>query len=110
MSVVPELYVRKPFEVEAVQVTEDNIGDVADWCDGELRSTAENISFVKVKVHRPLTTRQTRAFVGDWILYAGRGFKVYTTKAFEASFEKSDEDDGRTAINPDPYQVVTVNV
>lgn len=107
MSVVPELYVRKPFEVEAVQVTEDNIGDVADWCDGELRSTAENIPFVKVKVHRPLTTRQTRAFVGDWILYAGRGFKVYTTKAFETSFEKADE--GEVIVNPDP-RVVSVNV
>lgn len=88
MSVTPELYIRRPFEVEAVQVTEENIQDVADWCDGEIRHTAEKIPFVKVQVARPMTTRQTRAFIGDWVLYAGRGFKVYNTKAFEGSFQR----------------------
>lgn len=91
MSVVPELYLRKPFEVEAVQVTEENITDVADWCDGEIRHTADRQPFVKVQVHRPLTTRQTRAFVGDWVLFAGRSYKVYTAKAFEGAFVKSQE-------------------
>lgn len=91
MSVVTELYVRKPFEVEAVQVTEENLTDVADWCDGDIRHTADKVPFVKVQVARPLTTRQTRAFVGDWILYAGRGFKVYTAKAFEGAFVKKEE-------------------
>jgi hypothetical protein len=81
-----KVYSRKTFEVEAVQVTKENINDVADWCDGEIRLTGDNVPFIKVKVHRPLTTRQTRAFVGDWILFAGRGFKVYTSKAFFSSF------------------------
>lgn len=91
MSVTPEIFVRKPFEVEAVQVTAENLTDVSDWCDGEIRSTAENVPFIKVNVHRPLTTRQTRAFIGDWVLFAGRGFKVYTTKAFQASFVPSEK-------------------
>lgn len=91
MSVVPEKYVRKPFEVEAVQVTEENLTEIADWCDGDIRHTADKVPFVKVQVARPLTSRQTRAFVGDWILFAGRGFKVYTSKAFEGAFDKSEE-------------------
>lgn len=86
-SVVPTRYVRKPFEVEAVQVTTENMTDVADWCDGNIRHTAENAPFVKVEVHKPLTSRQTRAFVGDWVLFANRGFKVYTDKAFQSSFQ-----------------------
>lgn len=91
MSVTPEIYVRKPFNVEAVQVTEENLQEIADWCNGELRQTADGTPFVKVDVQRPLSTRQTRGFVGDWILFAGRGFKVYTQKAFEGSFEKQKE-------------------
>jgi hypothetical protein len=78
-------YVRKPFYIDAVQVTDANINDVAKWCGGEVR-TADNSTFVKVRVHRPLNERQTQAFPGDWVLYAGTGFKVYTPKAFNKSF------------------------
>jgi hypothetical protein len=103
MGVSPELYKRKPFEVEAVQVTEDNLEDVADWCDGEVRYTASRTPFVKVNVQRPLSTGQTRAFAGDWVLYAGRGFKVYTTRAFESNFEPvTDLGEELVLINPEP--------
>lgn len=86
-----EPYTRKPFEVLAVQITETNMNDVADWCDGEIRNTADGTPFIKVKVERPAMTRQTRGFAGDWLLYAGKGFKVYTPKAFEASFQKKEK-------------------
>lgn len=87
-------YTRIAFHVDAVQVTNENLGDVADWCGGEVR-TAQNdgvdapkgAAFIKVRVKRPLTPRQTRAFVGDWVLYAGTGFKVYTDNAFKKCFE-----------------------
>lgn len=90
-------FARRPFYVDAVQVTEDNLNDVATWCQGDVRTTdmpegAAVENYVKVRVHRPLTERQTKAFIGDWVLYAGTGFKVYTTKAFEKSFEEVDEE------------------
>lgn len=88
MSLTLETYQRKPFEVLAAQVTEENMLDVADWCEGEIRTTAENTRFIKVHVAHPLMARQTRAFVGDWVLFAGRGYKVYTSKAFTNSFVK----------------------
>lgn len=81
-------YARKPFYVDAVRVTEENIDEVIEWCAGEKLTDAEEGVYVKVRVHRPLTERQTKAFVGDWVLYAGTGFKVYTPKAFDKSFEK----------------------
>lgn len=87
MTVDPKKYVRKPFYVEAVQVTAENMEDVAKWCSGELRKQGEDESYIKVWVQRPLDERQTKAFIGDWVLYAGTGFKVYMTKAFEKSFE-----------------------
>jgi len=82
-------FARKPFYVDAVQVTSENMAEVAEWCQGDVitSDTPPNGTHIKVRVHRPLTERQTKAFVGDWVLYAGTGFKVYTDKAFEKSFE-----------------------
>lgn len=86
-------YARKPFVVDAVQVTAENLREVAAWCHGDVRTTkkpegAVEEKYIKVRVHHPLTERQTKAFVGDWVLYAGTGYKVYTAKAFESSFEE----------------------
>lgn len=83
-------YARKPFYVDAVQVTSENLEAVAEWCQGEVREK-DGRKYVHVRVHHPLTERQTQAFVGDLVLYAGKGYKVYTTRAFEKSFELLEE-------------------
>jgi hypothetical protein len=80
-------YVRKPFQIDAVQVTEDNMAEVAKWVQGDIRTDADNKKYIKVRVHRPMNNRQTQAYAGDHVLYAGTGFKVYTPKAFKDSFE-----------------------
>lgn len=80
-------FARKPFYVDAVRVSDANMEEVAEWCKGTIEKSEEG-TFIKVEVHRPLTERQTQAFVGDWVLFAGSGFKVYTPKAFDKSFEK----------------------
>ena len=79
-------FARKPFEVEAVQVTTDNLEEVATWCKGEL-TTEGDTKFIKVDVANFINERQTKAFVGDWVLYASNGYKVYTNKAFKKNFE-----------------------
>ena len=85
INVKPQQYVRKPFFVDAVQVTLDNIAAVATWCDGKV--IVDTPPYIKVKVKRPLAERQTRAFVGDWVLSSGNGYKVYTQSSFEKNFE-----------------------
>jgi hypothetical protein len=81
-------YMRKPFEVDAVQVTVTNLAEVAEWCQGEvLAEGTPPAQYVKVNVERVLNDRQTKAFIGDWVLYAGQGFKVYTDRAFKKSFQ-----------------------
>lgn len=90
----PQTYARKPFYIDAVQVTEENIKEVAEWCMGDVMQTKtphEDVAspFIKVRVHRPLNQRQTQAFVGDWVLYANKGYKVYTQSAFDKNFEPS---------------------
>ncbi len=86
-------FVHKPTKpVDAVRVTAENISDVSEWCTGEVRTiqkpgeTTEE-KHIKVRVHQPLTDRRTQAFIGDWVLSVGPGFKVYTNTAFRKSFE-----------------------
>jgi hypothetical protein len=84
---------RKTFFVDAVQVTRENMQEIATWCGGEVARTVpkgrkEEVEYVKVRVFRPLNERQTMAFKGDWVLYAGTGYKVYSDKAFKGSFEQ----------------------
>jgi hypothetical protein len=94
---ITEKYVRNPLIVDAVQVTEQNFTEIARWCFGEIGNIDESPidpsadinpakQYIHVRVHNPKNARQTRAFVGDWLLYTERGYKVYTTKAFQANF------------------------
>lgn len=94
-------YARKPFFVDAVQVTAENISEVAKWCNGDVRTDNTGAKYVKVRVHMPKNPRQTQAFVGDWVLFAGTGYKVYTPKAFVGSFERAADEDV-VFQSPDP--------
>ena len=101
-------FVRMPFYVDAVQVTSANMEDVAKWCGGDIRTSGKPDRdvqnaleggpgttperYVKVRVQTPRNDRQSQAFVGDWVLYAGTGYKVYTDRAFKKSFESVDDE------------------
>ncbi len=85
-------------------MTVENLADISEWCQGEVRNyndsplegdAAKNVAlerYIHVRVHNPKNTRQTKAFVGDWILYTERGYKVYTQKAFKNSFDPVTEE------------------
>ena len=92
-------FVRKPFYVDAVQVTAENIDAVAVWCNGDIVEVSKTNKHIRVRVLRALNERQTKAYIGDWILYAGTGYKVYTPAAFAKSFDmfpiKSEEETER---------------
>lgn len=104
---VPGLTIRKftrnPFEVDAVQVTEDNFEQVAAWCGGsivtvhEVREENALIElppkrYISVPVTRPMNKRQTEAYLGSWVVWADRGFKVYGNRPFTKSFSEKLEE------------------
>jgi hypothetical protein len=91
MSIVTEKYTRRPFEIEAIRITKENFNEVAEWCGGEILDH-NGKQYIKVDVTRPLTEKQTRGFIGDWLLKAGSGFKVYTHKAFQHCFIKNKQE------------------
>lgn len=90
-----EKYARKPFIIEAVQVTEENMAEVAKWCGGTIETAergSRKVKFIQVPVSRPANERQKKAFVRDFVLYAGKGYKCYPPKAFDDCFEKPSEE------------------
>lgn len=96
-------YERKPFKVAAAKVTPENIELVARWTGGSVRTDADG-QFVKIRTHRPLTPRQSQAYVGDRVLKTATGFKVYTEAAFDKSFVKV-SDKTTTVTFPDEVAV-----
>lgn len=91
-------YLRRPFTVDAFEVTEENLEEVAKWCNGDIEEASHKPGkplrkCVRVRVLRPLNERQTKAFPGNFVVHAGTGYKVYTRRAFHDSFELKVEDD-----------------
>jgi len=77
-----------PLYVDAVQVTEENMNEVADWCGGQVRPAKDEKSrpYIWVNVLKPMTSRQSQAFPNDWVLKTKAGYKIYTPNAFENLF------------------------
>lgn len=104
MDLVVEKFVRMEFPVDVVRVTEENMEAAAKWCGGDVRTNKDDKKYIKVRVVRPMNARQSEAYVDDVILYAGTGYKVYTPRAFEASFKPApsptflDPDDGNSLV------------
>lgn len=94
-AVQTKQYIKNPLYVDAVRVTEKNFKDVSKWCRGRVRTERTDAlqnageQYIKVEAHNPINTRQTKAFVGDWMLKTDRGFKIYSHKAFTESFTES---------------------
>lgn len=102
MPIATQKYIRKPLYVDAVRITDDNFDEIVSWCQGEVQQdevphegNPDGKQYIKVRVHNPKNPRQTKAFVGDWLLYTERGYKVYTTKAFHASFDLVENNTGQ---------------
>lgn len=93
MTLDVRTYRRKPLFVDVVEVTAENMTELATWCNGRIKTDnseepTKGQQYIKVRVKRPLNDRQTRAYIGDKVLKIGSSFKVYTPKAFEVSFDE----------------------
>lgn len=95
MTIQTTKYVRMPFYVDAVLVTEENMTEVAKWCGGSIQQTDLRNQglekYIYVHVHTPMNERQKMAFVGTWVLSTEKGYKVYTETAFGRMFQKAVE-------------------
>lgn len=99
MTIQPVRYVTKPVFVEAVQVTEENMEAVAEWCGGEV----EIQTLMQMAPGDPpeeryvvLYSPRRKARVGDYVFGGGRHFTAMSRAPFEAGhMVATDREDGR---------------
>jgi hypothetical protein len=98
----PSKYQRKPFRVQAIQVTDENLSDLAEWCGGWVRLEEDGFdafkSYVDVPIAKPAgryRLQRVRAYVGDWLvrLTEDNVFKIYKTRSFLEIFEEVPSDE-----------------
>lgn len=82
-------YVRRPFEVQAIQVTAQNMAAVARWCGGKIAKTRTEVNFIDVPTVKEKHPSHGRAFVGSWVVTGREGtFSTYSDKTFQRTFEQ----------------------
>lgn len=79
--------------VTAVQVTEENMVELAGWAKGDVKTEQhgdKTVPYVKINVQRMSNPRFGKAYVGDWLVGMGKAkmtFRVYSNDAFHNSFD-----------------------
>lgn len=79
-------YVRKPFLIEAVEVTKENIGEVAKLV-GTLRQ--KNNGDPYIQVDRLLVPSVDRVYPGFWMTKMSGNIRCYANKTFLSQFVPS---------------------
>lgn len=101
MSIATGKFTRRKFNVDAIQVTAENMLAVSEWCGGTVRDSRDIAGWngtvpswyiqVPVAVSKAKTYKPNQAFVNSWVVKTSQGFAVYTKKGFGISFEPVDE-------------------
>lgn len=82
-------FVRKPFVVEAVEITEDNIEEVAKYI-GDIREREDGTKYILVDTR--LVPNVERVYTGFFMTKMGENVRCYSKKIFREQFtEKTDE-------------------
>jgi len=95
-------FTRKTFSVEAMQVTTENIYEIAEWCGGTIKDNGDGFvgdpqAYIEVPVAMKNGIKRDKAFYGDWVTRTERSFKAYRDEAFKIAFEQ----DAPVEFDPD---------
>lgn len=78
-------YVRKPFVVSAVEITVDNIEEIAKYV-GELKNKDDGTPYIQVD--RRLVPNIFRVFPGFYMTRMGDNVRCYSAKVFTDQFKE----------------------
>ena len=89
-------FIRKHAVVEAVRVTSINMAQVARWCDGRVQAVTVNgidvLCVIPPVIRSSYDNKPRRAFVDDYIMLDGQGYKVYRQADFERMYDELNSD------------------
>jgi hypothetical protein len=89
-------YIRKPFVVEAVEITRDNIEECAEII-GELCFKDDGSPYIQVD--QELVPNVFRVFPGYWMTKMGDNVRCYSKKVFKDQFIEQDQSTKRNHTN-----------
>lgn len=91
-------FARRPFIIEAVQVTKDNIEEIAALGVGTVCTSSAGVPFIKVD--RNVVPHVSRVYIGFWFTRTDRGqIRCYAKKVFDTQYAELD-DAAYFALNP----------
>jgi hypothetical protein len=106
-------YTRKPFPVTAVQVTLQNIDEVAEWSKGTIEQvstkmlgTETPLPVIKIQGQGDNRGKEFTATLGCYVVELKGSFRVYKPAQFDASFELLPVQEADTNGNVPSYTVV----
>lgn len=79
-------FVRKPFTVSAIEITKENIAEVAKFV-GDLKEKEDGTPFILVD--KRLVPNVFRVFPGFWMTKMGENIRCYSRKVFQEQFTDS---------------------
>lgn len=114
MELELSMFVRKPFAVEAVEVTRDNIAEIAELV-GTLREKDDGTPYIQVD--RRLVPNIYRVYPGFWMTRMGDNIRCYSKRIFKNQFVENTPDintmlqfiNRETTTNTFPLQVAQPN-
>lgn len=89
-----QMFMSKPFEVNAVQITLENIDEVASWSGGTIEQMT--VKLVGAETQLPCIRLDSRgnhrnpnfkACLGYWIVERKGNFRIYKPHQFEQAFD-----------------------
>jgi hypothetical protein len=78
VTLITKPFSRKSFDVDAVQITKENMEEVARWCHGTVVNPDVGRSYVSLKAGR--------GYEGDWACSKKGNFRLYNRRAFDENF------------------------
>jgi hypothetical protein len=98
-----EEFVRRSFTIKALQITEENIGDIATYAGTEVltdRKRWEGKPHILILTEHPNRQPQMHPlFIGDWVTETDGGLQRYKDNRFRTTFEpKPDEEEKRHRV------------
>ena len=77
-------YIRKPFQIKAVEVTQENFEEIAAFCGKAIQTNQKGDRYILV--NRRVIPNGFKIFVGWWVTVMDDNVRCYPPKSFDSQF------------------------
>lgn len=84
-------FVRRPFQVQAVEITDENMAEIAEMIGGKIKdfeSESGETGGRYIQLNRQIIPNVGKALIGWWVTVLGDNFRCYAPKVFADQFNE----------------------